>query len=165
MLARFWNQENRTYRNMQIVFTLLTLNFIIPSLSYFFAPRVAYQSFLAIGRAMGAGEYPFPEEGHLWRVLAFGNVFTLGTLTFLMQWNLRKWHVLVPVFTVLKSCSALGYLYVWLVELPYPVFLGVFFFDSLAVFLVVWFGGSAYRSLGPPGPADQRLVPAIGPAA
>ena len=36
------------YRNFQIVFTVLTLNFVIPALSYTFAPREAMEQFLAV---------------------------------------------------------------------------------------------------------------------
>lgn len=147
MLSRFFAPENKDHRNMQVVFTLLTLNFILPSLSYFFAPKYALEQFLAIGQALGAGDYPMAEQSHLWRVLAFGNVFTLGSLTFLMQWDLRRWHVLIPIFILLKSCSALGFLYVYLFELHYRTFLAVFFFDGLAVVLVWWFGGRAWRAM------------------
>lgn len=162
MIATFWRQENAAYRNMQVAFTLLTLNFVVPSIGYFFTPETAFAQFLSIGRMLGGIDYPLREESHLWRVLAAGNVFTLGFICFLLQLNVRRFAAAIPVFAVLKSFSALGYLWVFLFEVPYRLFLVVFFWDALAVFLVVFLGTRALRALermGPDGPA--RLVPRL----
>src|SRR5438105_1110892 len=122
LFLRFFRQENRAYRDMQIVLTLLTLNFLIPSFGYFFAPATALARFRAIGSLFGA-TYPLSEESHLWRVLAAGNVFTLAFLCFLLQLNARRFGLAILIFVVLKGYSALGFLYVYLVALRYPVFL------------------------------------------
>ena len=87
------------------------------------------------------------EQGYIFRELAAGNVLTLGFLCLLMLWDMRRYQALIPMFVVLKGFSALAYLYVYLLKLRYPLFLAVFFWDSLAVFLVVFFGLRAQRAL------------------
>ena len=146
---------------MQLVFTAIMLSFLLPSLSYFFTPALAFSQFKQLGALLGATSYPLSEESHLWRILAFGNVFTLATLIFLMQRNIRSFRDLFPVFFVLKSCSALGYLWVWLFQLRYPVFLAVFLFDSLVLIAVSLLGRRACLAVGEPGPADRELVPEL----
>jgi hypothetical protein len=142
-------------RIMQIVFGVLAAQFIIPSLSYLFTPVLAVDQAVAIGRLLGGGDYPVEgERGHIFRVLAAGNVFTLGVLCLMMLRDIARYHVLIPVFVVLKGFSALGYLYIYLAELRFPLFLAVFFWDGLAVFLVTFFGRRAHRAVlaqGRPG--------------
>ena len=41
LVRRFVKQPLPAYRNMQIVFNLLALQFLIPSMTYFFAPEQA----------------------------------------------------------------------------------------------------------------------------
>lgn len=132
---------------MQGVFGLLALTFLLPSLTYFFAPAVAVAQFRSLGALLGSPDYPFDERSHLWRVLAFGNVFTLGTMVLLIAWDIRKNHALIPAFWVLKACSAFGYLYVFLFELRYRVFLAVFLLDGVVLVIVPWLGYRALRSL------------------
>ena len=162
MLARFLSQENKDYRNMQIVFSLLTLNFLIPSLSYFFTPELAIQQFRALGAMLGGPEYPLTEESYLWRVLGAGNVFTLSFICLLLQLNVRRFPAAAPIFVVLKGFSALGFLYVYLVYIPYRVFLATFLWDGLAVFLVLRFGSRAFRSVLASSPEQEAaLVPRL----
>lgn len=161
-ISRFWRQPNKSYRNMQIIFTLLWIQFIIPGLSYFFAPEMALQQFQQIGRLLGGGAYLVSEESIIWRVLASGNVVTLAFLCLLMSVNIRRFYALVPAFAVLKGYSAFGYLYVFLFENAYPVFLAVFFWDGLALVLVTTLGPMAFRAVGAtPGPDDETLVPRL----
>ena len=159
-MGAFFNQPSKPYRDMQIVFALLTLNFIIPSLGYFFAPKLALEQFLEIGRVVGAGDYGISEQSNLWRVLAAGNVFTLGILTFWMGRNIRTWPTLGPAFFVLKGFSSLGYLYVYFVVQHYFTWVIVFFWDGLAGWAVWWFGRRALRDIGAtPSDLDRTLVP------
>lgn len=138
----------RPVRVMQVIFGLLAVQFILPSLSYLFTPALALGQAEALGRLLGGGAYPLATEGGpLFRVLAAGNVFTLGVLCLLMLLDMRRYHPLIPVFVVLKGFSALGYLYVYLHELRYPLFLAAFFWDGLALFLVVFFGRRAFQAL------------------
>ncbi len=159
-MGGFFSQPNKDYRNMQLVFTYLTVNFIFPSLGYYFLPEFAYGEFLRIGDLLGAGPYPLPDENsYLWRTLGAGNVLTLATLCFWMQRDIRKWPHLAPVFYVLKSSSAVGFLYVYVFKLHYLTFLAVFFYDGLAVVLVWYFGGKAWRSLA--NSETATLVPKL----
>lgn len=142
-------QVPREVRIMQIIFGVLAVQFFLPSLSYFFTPEVALSQAQVLGALLGGATYPAAagETGYIFRVLAAGNVFTLGFLCLLMLLDIRRYHPLIPVFVVLKGFSALGYLYVYLVQLRYPLFLAVFFWDSLAVGLVVHFGRRAHRAV------------------
>lgn len=146
----------RAVRVMQVIFGLLAVQFIVPSLSYLFTPALAIDQAVAIGALLGGGPYPVEaERGAIFRVLAAGNVFTLGALCLFMLRDLRRYHTLIPIFVVLKGFSALAYLYIYLAEGRYPLFLAVFFWDGLAVFLVTFFGTRAHRALlaqGAPAP-------------
>jgi hypothetical protein len=133
---------------MQVVFALLAVQFFLPSCSYLFAPELALHNVDTIGRLLGGGAYPVAaEQGYIFRVLAAGNVFTLGFLCLLMLLDIRRYPTLVPVFAVLKGYSAIGYLYVFFVKLRNPLFVGVFFWDGLALFLVVFLGRRAFRAV------------------
>ena len=89
------------------------------------------------------------ERGDLFRILGFSNVFTLGVLCALLAWDVRQNRALIPVFVVLKGGSALGYLYTFLLgPTRPPLFLTAFFWDGLAVFLVVFFSRRALNALG-----------------
>lgn len=134
-------------RQMQAVFTVLALTFLLPSLTYFFLPELAVAQFRSLGTLLGSPEYPFDERSHLWRILAFGNVFTLGTMVLMIQLDIRKNHALIPAFLVLKACSAFGYLWVFLTQLRYPVFLAVFLLDSAVLAIVPWLGYRALRAV------------------
>lgn len=158
MLLRFWRQPNRAYRNMELVLAALTLNFVIPSMSYFFAPELAVAQFRALGSLLGGVEYPFSEQSHLWRVLAAGNVFTLGAMCFMLLLNVKRFAAIMPAFVILKAYTALGYLYVFLFELRYRLFFAVFLFDALAVFLVLFFGRRALRAIEAGGAEGEALL-------
>ena len=159
---KFLKQENKAYRDLQLALAFLTLNFTIPSLSYFFAPDLAFAQFKDLGKLLGGVDYPLQEESHLWRVLAAGNVFTLGFSCALLAWNVKRYAPIVPVFVVLKSFSALGYLWTFLFRLPYRLFFAVFLWDAVAVFLVVFLSRRALRAIAAAGPeAESRLVPRL----
>lgn len=161
MLARFLKQPNRTYRNMQIALSLLTLNFAIPSFIYLLAPENALEQFRQLGALFGAEQLPASEESHIWRVLAFSNVLTLALLCVLVQLNVRRFALAILVFAVLKGGSALGFLYTHLAVEAHPVFLAAFGWDGLAVFLVVFFGTRSLRSLRRDPAAVAQLVPRL----
>jgi hypothetical protein len=160
-LVGFWSQENKAYRNMQIVFSLLSLHFLIPAISYFFTPDLALNQFQQIGQLLGGGHYPVSEDSIIWRVLASGNVFTLGWMCLLLQLNIKRFHNIVPVFAVLKGWSSLGYLYVYLFQLRYPAFLAVTIWDAINVFLVIHYGRKVYRSLADDKAKNMILVPPL----
>jgi len=55
--SRFWPQPNKAYRDFQIVYSVLTLNFLFPSLVYAFDPVSAIHQLERIGMLRGGGEY------------------------------------------------------------------------------------------------------------
>jgi hypothetical protein len=159
MIGKFLRQPNRPYRDMQVALGFLTLNFLVPSLGYAFAPDLSVAQFQQAGKLLGGGDYPFTEQSYLWRVLASGNVGTLAFLCFLLMLDVRRFAPVVPVFVVLKGWSAVGYLLVFLTSLHYPLFLAVFFWDGLALFLVVFMTRRALRAIEKDG--SEGLVPPL----
>lgn len=157
---RFWNQPNKAFRNFQIVFTFLTLHFFFPSLTYAFNPKGAIGSFNMLGGLLGASSpYAFSEDGHLWRVLGAGNVFTLAFMCFLLQLNVRRFYpVLVPL-CVLKAYSSIGFLVVYIFTYRYPAFFAVFVWDGINVLMFLYFAHTAYWSLEEWG--DENAVPGL----
>ncbi len=165
---RFFRQSNRAYRNSWIVLGLLGLHFLIAASAYVFSPLSAIAQFRGMGDLIGQ-QYLVSEFSHIWRILGAGNVFTLGVLCFVIAWNPRRNHPLIPIFVVLKGFSALGFLSVFVVGKLAPwtmlgyafaPFLGVFVWDSLNAWMVWHFGWKAHRSLRDRA-GDEGLVPAM----
>lgn len=157
-VASFFRQPCRRYRDFQIVFTILTVNFAIPSASYVLAPGVAADQFLSIGRALGGGDYPVPEaESRLWRYLGATNVMALAFMCFFLQLDLVKnYRVLAPL-TFLKGATATLFLLEFLLGTRYPAFLAVSIFDFFTCALFVFFAHRAYDEIR--DRPDAELVP------
>ncbi|MBI4617751.1 MAG: hypothetical protein HY720_29330 [Planctomycetes bacterium] len=157
-IVAFFRQPCRPYRDFQIVFTILTLNFAIPSASYVLAPRIAADQFLSIGRTLGGGDYPVPEaESRLWRYLGATNVMALAFMCFFLQLDLRRnYPVLVPL-TFLKGATATLFLLEFLLGTRYPAFLAVSVFDFFTCALFVFFARRAHAEIRDRPDAD--LVP------
>lgn len=152
------SQESKApaVRVMQVIFGLLALQFILPSLSYLFTPDIALAQANQLNQLLGGAPLDLQRErGDLFRVLGFSNVFTLGVLCALLAWDVRQNRALIPVFVVLKGGSALGYLYTFLLgPTRPPLFLTAFFWDGLAVFLVVFFSRRGLKALGTLDPRE-----------
>lgn len=162
MISNFFKQENKAYRNMQIVLGLLGIHFIIPSLTYFFNPSQAISQLDQMGRIAGEAPYPIAEISLIWRVLAAGNVFTLGFTCFLLMLNVRKFQGAVPVFAVLKGFSSIGYFYAYFAWLHYLPLLGIFVWDAINVAFVAVLAPRALREIERRGKeAEQRLIPRL----
>ncbi len=148
-IARFFNQENKAYRNMYIVMTLLGIHFIIPSLNYAFAPDLAIGQLISMGDIFGQ-TLPFSEDSIVWRILAAGNVFSLGFMCFMLAVNVKRFFpVLIPL-CVLKAFASLGFLLAFITGsggVHYVMFLGVFIWDGLNVFFFIYFCTRARNSL------------------
>lgn len=158
-LQSFWNQPCRRYRTFQIVFTILTLNFVIPALSYTFAPEVAIANLVEINNLLGGGPYVFPTDGgtHVWRYLAAANVMTLGFMCLLLQVNLRTFFpVLVPL-TFMKSFAAICFLVGWFLPASAPFFLGAAVLDSVTSGAFIFFAVRAKREIQ--DRSDDELYP------
>jgi len=156
---RFWHQPNKAYRNFQMAFFLLGVHFLIPSFFYAFNPQGAISQIQFAGVLMGAGPYPFFEDGFVWRVLAAGNVFTLAFMCFLIEANVRRFYAVVVPLCVLKGYSSLGFLLAYLVGYRYPTYLGISIWDGINVVMFLYFAHTAYWSLEEWG--DESAVPRL----
>jgi hypothetical protein len=158
MIKKFWSQPNQRYRNFQIAYTILTLNFLFPAVSYLFQPEMAVRSLTDLGMLFGYS-YPVSEESHLWRILAVGNVLTLSFSCFLLQWNLVRFYpVLVPL-VFMKLTASFGFLGVFLFVTPHPSYLGIFLLDGVTASAMLYFAIKAHRSL----PSDPSLLALLVP--
>lgn len=133
----------------RLVYLVLVLNFAIPALFYLFLPNFAVDRFEEVGRTLGDGLYPMRagELGFMWRVLAAGNVMTLAFMCGLILWDVRKYYVVLVPLVFLKGFSALAYLGVFLIALPYRGFLAIFALDSVTAIAMVVFARRAYQLL------------------
>lgn len=149
--ARFWRQPNQAYRDFQVVYTALTLNFLLPSIVYALDPAGVIRQFERIGALFGGGEYTLStgEAGYVWRILAVGNVLSLAFMCALLQFDLRRFYAVRVPLVFMKSLAALGFLAVYLLAYRYPAFLVIFLYDSLTVLLMLYFAVRARRSLAP----------------
>ncbi len=157
-LSKFWNQPNKRFRNFQVVYTFLTLNFLIPSIFYYVAPEKAIAQFRWMGKVLGA-EYPLTEESLVWSTLAATNVLTLAFMCFLQQLNVYRFRMVLVPLVFMKGTTALAFLHIYIWVLGFPPFLGVFFIDSISALAMIIFAISARRSLDD-HPSDQ-LVPRL----
>lgn len=153
MLSRFWNQPSKRHRNFQLVYSILTLNFIIPSFLYAFDPMYAVNQFLDIGRMLGGGDYPIMEESYMWRCLAVGNVFTLGIMCFMLQVDLPKHFPILWPLVIMKGIASTGYFKIYMSKYDYPAFLAVSIFDAVTVTAMLYFAIRAKSELDRLGPA------------
>lgn len=157
-LRAFWRQPSSAYRNFQIAFAILTLNFFLPAISYVVAPEIAQESFSDIGRVLGGGAYGFPEaQSRVWRYLGAANVMTLALMCFLMMRDLRRYYVLLWPLCFLKGYNAALFVAGWF-STGYPAFLAVGLFDFATVAAFVHFSRAAWRRMI--ARPDEPLVPA-----
>lgn len=159
ILARFLRQPNHAYRDFQVVYTLLTLNFIFPSLSYLIDPNGTYERFVAIGLLLGEHGYPSPEASYFWRFLGVSNVFTLGVMCAMLQWNLRRFWPVLPALCVLKAGTSLQFLGNYFFGIHHRAFLAIGLFDALTTVAFIVFARRAYRAMGADAAKDTELVP------
>jgi hypothetical protein len=143
-LATFWRQPGRRYRNFQIVFTILTLNFVVPAFVYTFAPQAAVDQFLSVNRLLGGAAYDFPEAAsRVWRYLGAANVMTLGLMCLLLQLDLERFYpVLVPL-TFMNAYAAARWLSGWLQAPGYRFFLAAALLDAVTSAAFVYFARTA----------------------
>lgn len=157
-LGRFFTQPTRRYRDHQLVFALLTLNFVLPALTYSFAPQSAMDSFLRINTILGGAPYDFPEAAsRVWRYLGAANVMTLGLMCALLMADLRRFYpVLVPL-TFMKLYAATSWLVGFVLDPGARFFLAAAILDYVTSFAFVFFAVRARRAIE--GVPDAALVP------
>ena len=153
----FFQQPVREYRNFQLVYTLLTLNFFTPAAVYLFAPEAAYAALDMLCSMLGWSSMSGAERtSEFWRFLGFSNVFSLGFMCLLLQVNLRRWYpVLVPLL-VLKGGSVVGAAWLFFAGSGHPFFALAVVFDGLTMAVMVVFARAAHRALPP---TDHGLIP------
>jgi len=157
-LGSFFQQPARRYRNFQLVFLLLTLNFALPALSYSFAPQAAMDQFLAVNQLLGGGSYTFPEaSSRVWRYLAAANVATLGFCCFLLQYNLRRFYVVRVPLTFMKAYAAGSWWVGWALAPSYRFFLAAAILDTVTCAAFIYFPKAALAEIE--GRPDGDLVP------
>lgn len=149
MLARarrFWNQPTRRYRNFQIVYTGITLNFAIPAASYYLDPDATIRRAERIGRLLGGGDLPATEDSKIWWVLGAGNVATLAFMCATLQRDLRRYRPVLGSLVFLKLASAAGYGWVYR-QTRHPFFAGASGLDLATAATMWFFAERAYAEL------------------
>lgn len=159
-LKNFWNQPLSRYRDFQLVFTLLTLNFAIPTVGYVFAPEVAMANFSQLNELLGGGAYTVAENAsHFWRYLGSANVAALAFMCLLLQLDLKRFGEVVVPLGFLKGTAATLWLAGWLnnLEAGYPAFLAAAVLDYATTAAFFFFVVRARRSVR--ATPDAVLVP------
>jgi len=157
MIVRFLRQKHPAYRNFQLVYTVLTLNFLIPATSYLVAPDVAVQSIHDMSALLTDQPYEVSEESHMWRFLAVSDVMTLGFMCLLLQLNLRRWFAILLPLMFLKGSCVVASAYVGLFQYQHAFFVVPVVLDSVTVLAMWFFATRAHRQIS--GSPDDNLVP------
>ena len=155
---RFFRQTVREYRDFQIIFTILTLNFAIPTLSYVFVPEVSHAQFQDLNLMLGGVAYLVDEPASFfWRYLGAANVAALAFMCAFLQWDLRRnFRVVIPL-TFLKATAATLWLAGYISHPEYPAFLAAAILDYASSFAFVFFATRAYLAIQ--DVPDDGLVP------
>jgi hypothetical protein len=127
------------------VYGFLALQFFFPAASYLIAPEATYHTMDTVNRMLGGGAYP-PETGHLWHMLAVGNVFTLAFLCGMLVLDLRRYYPALPALLFLKGFSALYAAGIAAFD-GIPFFWTVFLLDGSTVLAMWFFATRAHREL------------------
>jgi hypothetical protein len=133
-------------RAFHVVYTILALNFFVPSLVYIFAPSFAVGQFAGIGDLFGAGPYPHTEDSMLWRVLGIANVMTLAFVCVLLQLDLKRWLPCLVPLVFLKGMAAAGFLVAFAFE-RHPAYAAGFLLDAVTCAVMWFFATRAYREI------------------
>lgn len=144
-------------RAFRVVYAILTLNFIVPAISYIVAPELAIDTLDRVNRALGGGAYPFVESGQVWHMLAVGNVMTLGVMCGMLFVDLRRFYPILPALAFLKGFSA-AYALVIGATLRAPAFFAIAVLDGASTFAMIFFAVRARRQMPPRSPVEETLA-------
>lgn len=160
-LMRFWRQPSAKYRNFQLVFTVLTLNFALPTLTYVFAPEIAQEQFATLNELLGGAAYTFPEaQSRFWRYLGAANVATLAFMCAALQYNLRNnFPILVPL-AFMKATAATLWLAGFIATPEFPAFLAASLLDYVTTGAFLFFAIGARRDIDDLPDAELHPPPA-----
>ncbi len=154
----FFAQPSRAYRNFQIAYTILTLNFVLPALSYTFSPQTAMDQFLAINELLGGSPYTFPEaQSFVWRYLGAANVMTLGISCLVLQLNVRRFYPVLFPLTFMKGYATACWAGGWILHPEYRFFLAAAVLDLVTCLAFVFFARRARADIEKRDP--DELVP------
>jgi hypothetical protein len=115
-------------RTFRLGYLLIALQFIVPAVGYAIDPQSAVDTVQRLNRALGGTAWQ--ESGHLWNMLAFGNVMTLGFLCMLIRSDVERFLPALPALLFLKACSALFSLFIATAR-DIPAFYAIFLLDSV----------------------------------
>ena len=136
----------RAYRTFRIVYAIITLNFVVPAISYIVAPEAAIGTLDRVNRVLGGGAYPFVESGSLWHMLGVGNVMTLGFMCALLFVDLRRFYPVLPALAFLKAFSAAYATWIG-ISRACPAFVAIGVLDGSTTVAMVFFAARARRAL------------------
>ncbi|RME88357.1 MAG: hypothetical protein D6767_10345 [Candidatus Hydrogenedentota bacterium] len=144
----YFHTNSKAYRHFQIIYTILTLNFFIPAISYSFFPEVALKQFSQISVLLGAGPFDYSHElaSRIWRYLGSANVMTLGFMCLLLQLNLKKFYPILIPLVFLKAYNATLFLLDFFSS-AHVAFLAVALFDYLTSWAFIFFAKRAYKEI------------------
>jgi len=137
------------YVQSRIVFAILAVQFIIPAISYIAAPEVTIAQLSRINAILGGGPYTVPESGHVWHMLAVGNVMTLGVMCAMLSYDLRRFYPALPALAFLKGFSSLYSLAIGASH-GLPMFYAIFALDGVTTLIMIFFGRRAHRAISAP---------------
>ncbi|MFA6032538.1 MAG: hypothetical protein WC889_06535 [Myxococcota bacterium] len=162
-IKAFWTQPSWKYRNSQIAFFILALQFIIPAFSYTFTPHVAIDQFLQVNKILGGityAEQAAENASFVWCYLGAANVMTLGFMCALLFFNLRKFYIVVVPLTFMKAYVATMWLVGWTMHTGYMFFLSAAILDYVTSAAFLYFSISAHNDIK--DRPDSELVPVPG---
>ena len=161
-MSRFLNQPSAKYRDFQVVYAILTLNFALPSIGYIFFPEATHEQFVALNAMLGGAPYTFAEaQSSFWRFLGAANVATLAFMCAMLQWNLRRNFVVLVPLTFMKTLAATLWLAGFIDAPHYPAFLAAAVLDYVTSAMFVFFAIRARRDID--DLPDDDLVPRPNP--
>jgi len=144
-------------RAFHVVYTVLALNFILPTMTYIVDPASAVAGFASISELFGV-PYTHSEDSVLWWVLGTANVATLGFCCVLLQVDLQKWFPVLTPLVFLKACASVGFAAVFVWVEPLPSYLAASVFDAVTVLTMVVFAVAAKRELDCGVPGLHNLI-------
>jgi len=136
----------RAYRAFQVTYALLTLNFVLPAISYMAKPELTLKTLDDVNRLLGGGGYPFAESGQVWHMLACGNVMTLGFMCAILLLSLRRFYPVLPSLVFLKGFSATYATFIGFRHAT-PSFWAIGVLDGSTTLAMIFFAVRAHRAL------------------
>jgi hypothetical protein len=132
----------------------IALNFLIPAASYVVDRGTTEAAVDQLNQLLGGSALP-PDGGHLWHMLAVGNVATLGVMCAMLWADVRRFHPMLPALLFLKAFSATYSLWIAATQ-GFPVFYAVFVLDGTTALAMAWLTERAIDALD-----GRRPVPLV----